>query len=125
MTRAKSVSAPVPNQKKFAPCNVHEAPESANLSVRPHHHQTVAELWNVDVKMDLHDMLITQERIIGPFVDHRACDAVLDDSSVRGSLIKVIQNVFQLMNVHKDNVVTTNIGTNADHTVWKISVVQQ
>ena len=42
-----------------------------------------------------------------------------------GILDKVIQNVFQLMNVHKDNVVTTNIGTNADHTVWKISVVQQ
>ena len=67
MTRAKSVSAPVPNQKKSAPCNVREAPESANLSVRHHHHQTVAELWNVDVKMDMHDMLITQERITVPY----------------------------------------------------------
>ena len=88
MMRAKSVSVPVPNQKKSAPCNVHEAPESANLSVRHHHHQTVAELWNVDVKMDMHDMLITQERTIGPFVDHHTFDAVLDDSSVRGSLIR-------------------------------------
>ena len=66
MMRVKSVSAPAPNQKKSALCNVHEAPESANLSVRPHHHQIVAELWNVDVKMDMHDMLITQERITVP-----------------------------------------------------------
>ena len=64
--RDKSVSVPVPNQKKSAPCNVHEAPESVNLSVRHHHHQTVAELWNVDVKMDMHDMLITQEGITVP-----------------------------------------------------------
>ena len=42
-----------------------------------------------------------------------------------GILDKVIQNVFQLMNVHKDNVVTTNIGMNVDHTVMKISVAQQ
>ena len=86
--RAKSVSVPVPNRKKSAPCNVHEAPENANLSVRHHHHQTVVELWNVDVKMDMHDMLITQERITGPFVDHHTFNAVLDDSSVRGSLIR-------------------------------------
>ena len=88
MTRAKSVSVPVPNQNKSAPCNVHEALESANLSVRPHHHQTVAELWNVDVKMDMHDMLITQERIIGPFVDYHTFDAVLGDSLVRRSLTR-------------------------------------
>ena len=29
------------------------------------------------------------------------------------------------MNVHKDNVVHTNIGTNVDHYVMKISAVQQ
>ena len=97
MMRDKSVLVPVPHQKRFAPCNVREVPESVNLSVRHHHHQTVAVIWNVDVKMDMRDMLITQ----------------------------VIQNVFQLMNVHKDNVVITNIGTNADQAVMKISVVQQ
>ena len=67
MMRVKSVLAPVPNRKKYAPCNVHEAPESVNLSVRHHHHQTVADIWNVDVKTDMHDMLITQEWITGPY----------------------------------------------------------
>lgn len=86
--RDKSVSAPVPHQKRFAPCNVREVPESVNLSVRHHHHQTVADIWNVDAKTDMHDMLITQEWIIGPFVNQRSFDDILVDNSVRGSVIR-------------------------------------
>jgi hypothetical protein len=86
----------VTNDNQCAKCNAH-AVASVNFIARRHHHQTVVDIWNVNVNQDIHDIMIIQE----------------------------IQDVYQVMNVHKVNVVKTNIGMNVDQAVAKISVAQQ
>jgi len=95
VARSSTVLVDVQSQNQFVTWFAHEM-ENANSIARHHHHQTVVEIWNVGVKMDMHDTTITQ----------------------------AIQDVFQRTNVHRVTVVNTNIGMSVDQPVMKISAVQ-